>query len=552
MKDRQRSISYAAIESSLFFGAALLSALLFLLFRLPYLIRTGLYGAGLLAAPLYLYMASLLISACLLPACVARLVAMRMERKHPADAVRLTRTLGLYITAGGAALTVFFWFLGPVFSRLCGNPFGSFSLRAVGPALWIMGYTGLLRGYYLGRGNSMLAALSVVLEQIFSAITALFLSSMFAEYGRKADLLYGETAYTAAYSAAGAVLSFAAGALLTLLVLQLLASASGGGMQEANEGRRLERLDSIHRSLERVLLPVLLGAGLVLFGPLMDLLVIGPRLSELYGAEEAVRLLGAFGTALLCFFVPVLAAGGIFAGLLPVLRYASSVRDRKLLSARMYLSAKFAAVFAVFCCALLAVIHEPLSNLLFSGEDTVLLRHLLLYGTPFLFFAVMALQKCAALCGLGYFTDPLKNAVWTFLAHLLLLVILIYAVKLEMLGVLLANLLSAALFWILNTANLTLRFRRRQGLWQTYLLPVLCAVPAFLAPFLLLRLCAAVLPEAVQTGRLVSGLLLFLCSLLLFWVYGAALSLSGALRRGELREMPLGHALERLLRRFMK
>ena len=551
MREVQKKLSYASIESSLFFGAALLSAVLFFAFRIPFFAGTGLLGAGAAGLPLYLYIVSLILSLALVPSCTARLVSMRMERKHPADAVRLVGTLGLYATVGGAVLTLFFWGAGGKISELSGNAFASFSLQAVGLMLWITGCLGVMRGYYLGRGNSMLVVLSAVMEQIFSGIGALILVPLFSSHGKKAELLYGEPAYTAAYAAQGVMLSFALGALITLLALRILSAASGGGMQEANEGRRLEGLDSIHRSIERLMLPVAAAAFLIMLGPIIDFLVFGPRAASLYEVHETVLILGAFSAALFCWFLPVLSASGLFAGLFPALRYASGLRDRKLIAGHIAISTKFAVIFSVFCCILMAALRVPLANFLFSGEDSGLFQRLLLYGAVFPFLAVMAVQKCTALCGLGYFTDPLKNAVWAFLLHLILLVILLFAAKLEMMGVLLANLAAAFVFWALNTCNLMLRFHLRPKLWRSYLMPCICAAPAFIGASVPGLLLGAVLPNEIQNGRLVSGLILAAGCVLAFVIYFAALFLTGTVRRGELREMPLGNAVGRLFRRFL-
>ena len=549
MKERQKKLSYAAIESSLFFGSALLSAVLFLIFCSLFYIRTGLLGAGAFDLSLYIYLISLILSQAVLPTCTARLVSTRMERKHPADAVRLTRTLSLYATAAGAGLGVFFWMLGGKLSELSGNSFGTFSLRTIGITLWLMGYLGVMRGYYLGRGNSMLVALSAVMEPLVSVAVSLIIVPLFISHGQKAALLYGESAYTAAYAAQGAFLSLAAGTLITLIGLKLMTALSGGGMQEANEGRRMEGLDSVHRSIERLLLPVGAAAVIVLLGPLLDFPVFGIRASSLYTRIEAVRIPGAFSAAMLCWFIPVLSVSGLIVGLFPALRYASALRDRKMIAGQIFISTKFTIIFSIFCCLLMIALRVPLANLLFSGEDSGLFQRLLLYGASFPVFASMALQKCAVLCGLGYFTDPLKNAIWAFLAHLVVLVILLFAVRLEMTGVLIANVAAAFVFWALNTGNLMLRFRLRPQLWRNYIIPCICAVPAWAGASLPGFLLGILLPEEIGNGRVVSLLVLMVGCVLGFFIYFTALFLTGTVRRGELYEMPLGTALTHLFRR---
>ena len=143
MREKQRVIGYYTIENSFYFGAALISALLFILFRLPFMAVTGMEGMGNLLLPLICYLAALLMNAFVLPAASSRMFAARLEKKHPADAERLLRTLMLYMTGCGLLMTLLFWFLGPFAAALVGIPMSGRALRLMGPVLWIMGYLGL-------------------------------------------------------------------------------------------------------------------------------------------------------------------------------------------------------------------------------------------------------------------------------------------------------------------------------------------------------------------------------------------------------------------------
>ena len=541
MRDRQNPAGYYMIENSLYYGAALLSALILLIFRVVFMSETGLSGQGLLAPSLYLYLGSLLLSCFFVPASVSRLVSLRMGRKHPADAVRLMRMLCLHMTAAGVFLILFFWFAGPSLAAFAGLPFSSHAVRWIGIVLWLEGCLGVMRGYHIGRGNSLPALLSVVIEQLSGGIASLFLNRYFLSYGSKANLLYDETAYIGAYGAQGAVFSFAFGALFAIFALNAMSALSGGSMQEANEGRRMENMDSLHRSELRTFLPMLGTALIMLLGPAIDAFIYSRRVSAVYESREQITgFFGAASGAVLIFFLLLFAAGGQMAGLMPGIHSAAQQKNKKLLCRRIRTSAKSISIAACFGCSLAAALRFPLSYLFFSGEDPALMQGLLLYGFVFLFFGMLSIETCGILFGLGHFTAPLQNALICFLGQLILFLILLYAAKLEMYGLLLANGASLFGFWLLNMLYLRRCIRMRISFRTTWLLPLFSAAVSYFGIFLLSSLCNAVLPDTVQTMRIVAAIMVLVFSFVAAGLSFCFLLFSGAVSPRELLDMPLG------------
>ena len=542
MREKQRVIGYYTIENSFYFGAALISALLFILFRLPFMAVTGMEGMGNLLLPLICYLAALLMNAFVLPAASSRMFAARLEKKHPADAERLLRTLMLYMTGCGLLMTLLFWFLGPFAAALVGIPMSGRALRLMGPVLWIMGYLGLLRGYYQGMGSSAFSQLSVFLEQLIAGIASLLLGAFFLNYGAKADLLYETSGYQAAYGAMGLVLSFLIGSLLALVLLHLLSALRGGVLQEANAGRRMENMDSLHRSLRKGFFPVLLAFLLLLCLPVLDILILGPRISGIYGeGTGTARVFGAL-SGLLCWGL----LAGLLAGAMGSVRNAAAQKNRRLLLHRVRILSRFAVLAAFFFCVTFPALRTALSNLFFSGEDNMLLRRMLLYSAPAALFVCFSLTNSGILYGLSHFGEPLKAAALSAAAHLVSLLVLMFVLKMEMLAVLFANLAGLGVFWLATALSLRGCLFFRREVKRFYLMPGLAAALCFVVLFLPERLCALVLPQAVYNGRLLSALMTVVFAALGFCVYFLFLIATRTVRRDELLEMPLGPLFFRL------
>ena len=547
MREKQRVIGYYTIENSFYFGAALISALLFILFRLPFMAVTGMEGMGNLLLPLICYLAALLMNAFVLPAASSRMFAARLEKKHPADAERLLRTLMLYMTGGGLLMTLLFWFLGPFAAALVGIPMSGRALRLMGPVLWIMGYLGLLRGYYQGMGSSAFSQLSVFLEQLIAGIASLLLGAFFLNYGAKADLLYETSGYQAAYGAMGLVLSFLIGSLLALVLLHLLSALRGGVLQEANAGRRMENMDSLHRSLRKGFFPVLLAFLLLLCLPVLDILILGPRISGIYGeGTGTARVFGALSGLLSWGLLAALPACGLLAGAMGSVRNAAAQKNRRLLLHRVRILSRFAVLAAFFFCVTFPALRTALSNLFFSGEDNMLLRRMLLYSAPAALFVCFSLTNSGILYGLSHFGEPLKAAALSAAAHLVSLLVLMFVLKMEMLAVLFANLAGLGVFWLATALSLRGCLFFRREVKRFYLMPGLAAALCFVVLFLPERLCALVLPQAVYNGRLLSALMTVVFAALGFCVYFLFLIATRTVRRDELLEMPLGPLFFRL------
>lgn len=540
MRENGKTSSYAAAESSLYFGAVLLAVLLFFLFRWMLMIRTGLLGQGFLSVPLLLYLTAFLLSVCLMPAVIQRLIMIRMERDHAADAVRLFRTLCLYVTVLGAGFSVFFWFLGGFLGSASDRQFSVYALRYTGFLLWALGYLGVLRGYYIGRGSIVPVAISIVTEQFFSGIFGIFCSAWFLRYGQKAVLIYQEGSYLAAYGAMSAVLSMLAGALLSLLLLRISAALSGGVLAGANAGRRLESLDSLRASIERCVIPVFLCVLLMCVTGVADELIYGHRMANLY-PDSALRVyqVGSLSIAFCCLFLPVLGTSGLSFGLISALREAVQRRDRRRIGRELQATGKLAFLFSLFFCLVFWALSEPFSNLLFSGEDLSLLRRLLCYGAPFAVAASLGWNRAAALFGLGHYTEPLMHAIVASLIHLCLLFLLLYVFRLEAFASLFAFGAGNLVFFGLCSLSLAHCVKRRPHMIKNWVLPILITFSVAVLLRLFWSLCRAVLSEALLSGRFVSGLIFLVSAFAGFLIWRFLLMLSGALKKEELRAMPL-------------
>lgn len=554
MRRRERqasgaSVSLRAADSACL--AALVSALLFFLFRLPVFFRIGLSGQALLGLPLLLSFSAFLLSAFLLPPAIASLYRSYRQGSRRAEAGQLSGVMLLDALCLGILCALLFLLAGRALSSLSGRPGGAEALCWSGGLVILGAFLSVLRGLCLGRGNVRFYTVSLVLEQLLSGCIGLFLSVLFFRTGEKASVLYENSYWISVYGARSVVFSLLIGMLLTGILLA--PSAFGFFDRRFPEEREKERFLGearwgIRRQLEHAVYPLTGFVAVAAFAPFLDELIFGARAAQLYGADSgAGAVLGALSAARLCMLLFLTGCCGICAAVLPLLREKVQQRERRQLRLLTRLFEKSMLLYALWVCMLLCGLGGPLCALLFGQEEASLFCRLLYYGFPIAFFLICALSKCTVLLAMDDAADPLRNVLIAVLSHLVLLVLLLYACRLEAMAVLLSSLFGAAVFFGLTSASLRFRLRFRAVSWREAFLPIACAALPCAAEVLLYGALSALLPEAFLQNRLTAGMITLFFAGAASFCYGRLLLLSGAVRRKELYAMPLGRGIGRFL-----
>ena len=174
MRDK-RQRHEASYESSAKSGvmlaaAAVICSVIIMLYRIPLADIIGTEGVSYYTSAYAFYNIILIVSSYALPIAVSKLISVRLVSGRYEDAVNVFRTAMIYATVFGAGFFLIFSFGAPLIARLTDRGFLSYALKALAPAVWLMAYLGVFRGYFQGMGSVKPTAFSQVVEQLVNAV----------------------------------------------------------------------------------------------------------------------------------------------------------------------------------------------------------------------------------------------------------------------------------------------------------------------------------------------------------------------------------------------
>lgn len=377
--------------------------------------RIGTEGMGLYQLIMTVYMLFSMLACAGLTITVSRLCA---EQPRSGRSI-VARSCGYAAVLGGALGAILFLLSGWIAERLLGDARAAMSLRWIAPSLPMMGISAVLRGYFLSRGDVARPTAAQMTEQVVRVGLVLFL------------LFYFDVAGLAT---ACAVILF--GATAAELVSLALYSAFYLRCRQG-EGEVFP-----FSSILRGTLPIWLGALLQCGMQTAENLLI-PTLLKLSGAS-ASHALSQYGL-LSGMVLPILLFPAAFPAAVGTLLLPEIARDNalgrfervrgltlKTLSATLYLSVAFCALFLLFGQGLMQFLYQSEA----AGGLLILLAPLL----PLLYVE----NICDSLLkGLGRQSATL--VIETIDSALRILGILLLLPRLGMMGYVLILYLSAVL-----------------------------------------------------------------------------------------------------------
>ena len=211
----------------------------------------------------------------------------------------------------------------PLAKNFLNIPYSSLIITVLVPALVLRVASDVCKGYFLGQGSELPAAVSAVLRQVLFLGFGLLFIGVLGNYGEKVSRLLGDEAYHSMYRSVGIAVSFGVTELLVLLflVIVFIGHRKSAGKQEKEGMKKTESLvDTVRvvygtRGISVLLLVLLelpLWMGMVLYRKKESGIDI---FSENYGAY-AGKYLVICGIAVVIGYLCLIAANARTAGYL--------------------------------------------------------------------------------------------------------------------------------------------------------------------------------------------------------------------------------------------
>jgi len=341
------------------------------------------------------YTVVLLITAGALIPAVSKLVSERIALGQIRNAHGIFRTALTVSTLMGIAAALIMWFGARFIAGLMHSPQSFYAIRALAPAMVLLGPLGAFRGYFLGMRNAFPVAVSQISEQIFNVGFSLFLAFLFFDAER----------LRLHRSVAGASAGTGIGVLVGLVVIIFLYSL----VQKDFHKRMVKDLRppfETERSQAKLLFaiaaPITLGMVMLSITTPLDLRMANSRLafSGAFTLFEVDELVGQFaGKFLLLTGLPVAMAGALSFAVVPEISAAHTLQDGRAVRDSINTALRLAMLISIPAAVGMAVLADPIIALLFPSFPDG--GFMLTWGAVFVVFMAINQVLSATLQGVG-------------------------------------------------------------------------------------------------------------------------------------------------------
>lgn len=471
-------------------GAAFLAAAIALgkifsaIFKIP-LDRVFLHAEGMAVfnSAYNIYMLFFSVTTAGIPMAVSSLIA-SAENRDDENAVLST---SLIFTEGVLCIAFAFIFIFADFmAHLTGIELSALSFRAMAPALLFCGITASFRGYFQGKRDMRIPALSQVLDSFgklfFGFLTAFILFS-----------------YPVHIISGGAMAGIPLGAMLSALLLLIAFIKTKVKIKLTFSGHILKKILFLA-------MPITITSSLHPLFNMADTLTVVPILSKTLPTAQAA--FGHLSRAATLYALPVSVVGAVSSSILPAVSENLKNKNYKMVNYESSLAIRLAVLISAPCAAGFMAISSGILNLLYDNSS----NHLaLVFIAPSAVFASVGCVLACILQGMGKTKYTVFSALFACLGKVLLNPLLMHIMGVN--GAATATTLSYFIFtlslFIFSFFCSSLRFSVQDIIIKPFICAFLCFAAAalsslyFAAPICII-IAAAVYIPSVFAVRLIS------------------------------------------------
>jgi len=407
-----------------------------------------------------------------LPTAIAILTSEIRSKGNFRESRKLFRVaLWLFVAVGSAGTLIMLLGSG-FFAARYEMPEARAAIIAIAPTLLFVCVSSCYRGYYQGYQRMMPTAVS----ELIAALGKLCIGIGLAAYALSAARPMSEVA---AYTQLGLTVGFGV-AMLYVVVLKRRFREEVAGAEFAVDGGDLLPVRSSSELLKQILIigiPITLSSSLISFTNVLDGMILSNRLLAVGHVKEQVEIMfGNYKTCCVTLFnLPPALIYPICSSIVPYLTAALSTGRREVVKRTMDSSLKVGALIALPCTVGLAVLAEPILDLLFLAESAAMAApYLSVLAVGVLFLALLSLTN-AILQASGQERVPIWSTAAGCLVKLATSFFLIGTPGIELMGAPIGTILCYATALAINLVVMYRRLHYLPSVSRILLRPLLAA-----------------------------------------------------------------------------
>lgn len=529
-------IKQAAILAS----AGIIVRVIGFLYRLPLTNMIGDTGNAIYSAGYYIYTFLLILSSAGLPAAISKMVSERIAMKEYRNAHRVFK-VSLFVSGiiGFLFMVILYVFAKPI-SEIVDSPESYWCIVSLSPTLFIVAIMSVYRGYFQGMNTMVQTSISQIVEQIFNAVFSVYLAYVFLKIGvpeGEKNIVLG-----AAGGTAGTGIGALAGLIIMILAYFVIRPKLKTQMRREGRKHKPDTKSEIISTLARTAIPIIAGTAIFSITNLADMVMVLGRLDVAgFTHDEAQILYGQLsGKYVTLTTLPVSITTAMATATIPSIAASVKLNEKENAKRKMGLTFRIAMILSIPAAVGIGVLGDPIIRMLFPNASEG--GNLLTVGAISIIFLAICQIITGILQGIGRVDVPVKGAILGAITKIILNYFLISIPSINVLGAVISTTgcyAVASIYNIISFTNITrVRLNYRDGIVK----PLFGSIIMGIACFGIYRLLIS-----ISFGNTVSTIISIVISMC---VYGAIMLLIKGIREEDLKYIPMGNRILRVLKKF--
>lgn len=511
-------------------------------FRIPLTRWIGEDGMGYYGSVYPIYTLFLIISTAGIPVAISRMVSERIAVKNYAGAHKVFQiSIWLMGALGLASFCIVYFNAGFIENSILHNPGARLSLEAIAPSLLLVPIMSAYRGYFQGRQNMNPTAISQLFEQLFRVVVGLGLAYFLLDSGYEA-VCAGATFGSTAGAAAG---------LFVVVIIYLLSLNTIKRYIRRNKSHsQLESTSSIVKKILIIAIPITIGASILpLMGAIDASVVMGRLQATGWTHEQANALWGRFsGYCNSLIGLPQVFVQAIAMSLVPAISAGFRLKDLGEVKENMKLAMRTAMIIGFPCAAGMFALAEPILKLLYLTPDTAAEITAAVPTLRLMCFSIIFMSSLQTLTGILQGIDrqnvPVKNLAIGAAVKLVVTYVCVGIRAINVNGAPLGTIAAYVVATVLNIKDIKKYSGNAFDFKMTFLKPFIASALMGAAAFASFKLIFL-----ATSSNTISTLLSIIVGVV---VYGALVLSLKVITEDEIRRLPKGDKLVKVLDKFIK
>ncbi len=523
-----------ALQGSILIIASVIVRLIGFFYRIPLVNLIGDEGMGYYGKAFDIYKFGLIISSYGLPSAVSKLISARTTKKKYKEAHKIFKTALLLSVFIGLLSAGILYFGAYGLAAISADPSAVYAIRALAPGMLVFAVMAVFRGYFQGMNTMMPTAVSQVFEQVFNAVFSIVMAHI---------LLSNGTAFGAAGGTLGTSIGTFAG-LITLIIIYVMANRSiKKRIHRDTHTHRLPSYMGVSKLLFYTSMPILIGSVTFHLTNFVDMIMFNnAMLFHGYAEKIVTTSYGIYtGKYSLVITLPVSIAAALGTATIPSITASLVKKNFTELKAKTDLAYRFIMVLAIPSCVGIFIFAKPILLMFFGTDNIGIASMLLKIGALSIICFGISTISIALLQGINQLKRPVYNAMKSLIIKILFNIIFLFVFNTNLYGAVITNVIFAfsSAYFNMKDVNRTIQFK--VNIKRTFIIPTIAALIMGAASFGLYIVFFYITYSNVFSLILAIGMAIF--------IYMAILMLFKGLSVSELRSLPKGKTLVRILKK---